>query len=547
MPALVSWVEVTTAEREAQQNYRRNHSALVKNQPEAAALLDRVELDLEWVYARDGSLSARHTDGRWWGDCSVPVLAGAAVLKSLDPQQTGSCLLAPSHAGLVRAARERCGLSPALFVVQPDAEIARVILSTHDFSDQIAAHRFWMLTGPEWADHLRTLLEKFPGLAVPTRFIRTQLTTDDEIAPLIKIAQDVFSPVLADRTRHLSKLQDEPVPKVNPNQILLICGSQFRLWDDAPRVLREQLSAGVETDFTLHDFDTDNALCGSPLALVQAARECGSVVSANLCRADCNHLISTQVPWITWVTVAAVPAFEAAGPRDALVLADPNWRAIARKAGWPENRIRICGWPARPARTDSSSGELDLICDTLPIEIPPQVKDFSSHRLLWELIAEELAADPLAVEKIEAYLTDRARQLSIEIDALDRRSFVDRLIIPAYQQGLARVLITSGLPIAIWGHGWKVLPEFAEKSRGTVTNSEQLEQAIAGSAGLIYSWPQRSVHPMDAMGKLIVQRSGRDQAQLINNARRVLSGAGIVSRSGNAPLDRVILDLIETA
>ena len=109
----------------------------------------------------------------------------------------------------------------------------------------------------------------------------------------------------------------------------------------------------------------------------------------------------------------------------------------------------------------NSQNTLALICDTRRIEIPPTVKSYSSHRLLWELIEEELHTDPLAVEKIDDYLTDRAAQLNIAVDALDRQAFIEGLIIPVYQQGLARLLIAAQLPIALWGNGWKNLPEFA--------------------------------------------------------------------------------------
>ena len=51
----------------------------------------------------------RVEDGRWWADCSVPLLAGRSLLKPLTDEPVSSCQLAPPHAGLVRAARERIG------------------------------------------------------------------------------------------------------------------------------------------------------------------------------------------------------------------------------------------------------------------------------------------------------------------------------------------------------------------------------------------------------------------------------------------------------
>jgi hypothetical protein len=529
MPTLAPMADTTAAERQAISNWANNLTVLRANQPTVAEMLEQVQLDLQWTFARDGSLTAMNQSGKWWGGCSVPLLAGRSILKTLETAQTGSCLLAPAHAGLVRAAREKMGTSPVLVVVQPDLEIVRVILSSHDFTDQIIRHRLWLVCGSVWSAELRQLFDAHPGLATPTRFIRTKWTGDDVITPMIATAQEMFSTVLGERSQKLSSLQADPAPANDLRQILLIGGSEFRLWDDAPMVLQQQLTAHQKSsELTIHRFDTDDALNGSPLALLHAARKCGSVISANICRADCNQLIAADVPWLTWITQPAVPTFETAGPRDALVLTDANWRAIARKAGWPENRVRVCDWPHRAGPCRPGPGRhapaLSFICDTQNIEIPLAVKSYSSHRLLWELIEEELHSDPLVVEKIDTYLTDRASQLNISLEVLDRRSFIERLIVPAYQQGLARMMIAEGLSIALHGSGWGDLPEFNAQARGSISSADELESIIGASAGLVYCWPERWAHAMDAMDKPIVHRSGRDRSQLIRTARRVLSG-----------------------
>jgi hypothetical protein len=436
------------------------------------------------------------------------------------------------------------GAAPVLVVIQPELEIARVILSTFDFADQITRHRLWLVCGSNWSTQLRELFDIHPGLATPTRFIRTKWTGDDVITPMIAGAQEVFSNVLGERGQKLSSLQAESAPANDVGDILLIGGSEFRLWDDAQAVLRQQLSN--QSNISIHGFDTDDALNGSPLALLHAARKCGSVISANICRADCNQLIFADVPWITWITQPSVPTFETAGPRDALILADANWRAIARKAGWPDHRVRVCGWPRRAIEPQPGQ-ELSFICDTQKIEIPATVKSYSSHRLLWELIEEELYTDPLAVEKIDTYLTDRAGQLNISLEVLDTRSFIERLIIPAYQQGLARMLIAERIPLAVHGSGWSDLPEFAAQSRGRILSAGELESAIATCAGLIYCWPERSAHAMEATDKPVVYRAGRDRSQLIRTARRVLSGGvrkAPVASISCQQLRKVILEIL---
>ena len=336
---------------------------------------------------------------------------------------------------------------------------------------------------------------------------------------------------------------------------------EFRLWDFGPQVLERELSMLAQSQpLTIRRFDTDDALCGSPLALLGASRECGCIVSVNVCRADCNQLVAPEIPWVTWMTEPGAPAFETAGPRDALILADERWRSMAKAAGWPAERVHVCGWPAagehssatnadsprsnsleRPdqatknpalrSTSEPASGvlprpsELGLICDTRKIQVPASVANFSSHRLLWELIDEELAANPLAVEDVDAYLVNRAGQLNIAVDVLDRRRFIDELILPAYQQGLARLLIAANLPIRLWGKGWGDLPEFVLRVSGAILNQDDFEQAIAGCCGLIYCWPSRAAHPIQTTGKPIVYRTGMDRAALSARLGRWLAAS----------------------
>ena len=173
------------------------------------------------------------------------------------------------------------------------------------------------------------------------------------------------------------------------------------------------------------------------------------------------------------------------------------------------------------------------------------MKEFSSHNLLWDLIAEELATDPLAVEKVDLYLTDRARQLNIDVAALDRRSFISNLIIPACQQGLARLLIQHDVPIKLWGHGWSTVTEFAAHSHGIIATPEDLNQAIATAAGLIYAWPERHAHPIDSFNKPILQRSGRDCQQLLSLAQQITSGSRTPARPAPNLLSQVIVELLK--
>ncbi len=125
-----------------------------------------------------GACGRRDGDGRWAAGCSVPLLAGRALLRSLSVEPGGHCLLAPAHAGLVVAARERLGPDPVLFVVQPDLDLLPADPGGDDFSADLAAGRLWFAAGDGWAAEFRRAFDAHPGLAVPARFVQTRLTPD---------------------------------------------------------------------------------------------------------------------------------------------------------------------------------------------------------------------------------------------------------------------------------------------------------------------------------------------------------------------------------
>ena len=551
-PSLELPLSIVSAAAVADRAWVQNHDAIASSQPAVAASLAAVELpELEWVFARDGALSAIESTGQWWAGCSIPLLAGRTLLKTLDTGPAGSCFLSPDHAGLVVAARERLNACTPIFVIQPDAQIARMILSCADFAFEIHRHRLWFFTGPDWAEQLRNVFATHPGLATPMQFIRTRLSAEDVIAPLIACAQDVFSQVLSDRIAQISELIAQTVSR-DMGRMLLIGRSEFRLWEQGTAELLHQLQnhAGNKTDrSSVLFFDTDDPMNSAPIALLRATRECGMIVSANIARADSNQVLPREIPWISWITTASAPLFTTAGPRDALILADPAWRIIARQAGWPDDRVKICGWSVKdsPMSGNRTFKQLALIVDTACIEIPAAIAQFSSHRLLWELIEEELRDNPLIVENADDYLADRASQLNIARESLDRRAFVFELIFPAYQQGLARMVSQAGLPLSIWGKRWNEITEFNALSRGPVWNRAALTSAIAESTALIYCWPERAAHPIELTGRPVVHRSGTNRAQFLQNAERTLARSvrkpPMIPRTG-ASLRTVVHEII---
>jgi hypothetical protein len=514
----------TAAEAQAQANWSANRAALSQTQPRLGESLDDIPPDLTWVFARDGSLTAMTASGTWWADCSVPLLAGHALLKSLDSSHLMSCYLAPTHAGLLRAARQRNGEYAALLAVIPDPAALRVILACHDFSAEIAGHHLWFVTGEHWPEQVRQLFNDHPGLPTPARFIRTKLTPDEMVEPMIAEAQRVFSSVLSERTKQIESLRHQSPGAVDHRRVLLIAGTRFRLWENAADALAEQMMS-LATDANIERFDGDDPASSSPLALATAAGCCGMIVAADFSRADAVNLAPMETPWITWITRPQTPSFTTAGPRDALIVADPAWQALAMTAGWPADRVTVGGWPSpKLPEVFDSHRSLAILADTRPIEIPPSVEDLSSHRVLWDGIESELRADPLALgEDVAGFLDSRARQLDIAPDTLDHRRFFDDLILPGYQQGLARVLMEAGLPLRLYGRGWDQLAEFRPVSLGELSTRAAFTTAVAAAAALVHVWPLHHAHPIDALGKPIVHRTGRRKESFLREAKLALT------------------------
>ena len=495
-------------------------------QPDVATALAGCEPGVTWTTARDGSLWARGPDGQWVAGCSVPRLAGRALLRTLAVEPGGHCLLAPAHAGLIAAARERLGAAAVLFVVQPDGDRCRLLLRCGDWSADISAGRLWFAAGEGWSASLAAAFVRHPGLASPGRFIRTRLTSDAETDPLIAEAQRVFGAAASARSAELDRLRQTPPPPPIPGRVLVIAGSRFRLWDDP----EASLLAAVPAGSTVVRYDTDDPLTAAPLALAAAAAGCSAVLAADAGRADAADVVPGSVPWVTWVTRPAIP--RCPDPRDGLVVADPGWVTAAGHAGWPAGRVRVAAASAldRPPRP-AAPATLSLIADVPAVERPDSVKRFSTHVLLWEAIAAELHDDPLAAGDAEAYLASRAGRMALDADQLDRPGFVAGLIRPAFTLGLARLLVGAGLPLRVWGDGWDRSPEFHAHVGGPVTTRAEFTTAVDASAVLVRPTPGRDWHPVQACGRPVLASDGRGPEEYVRRARQLLASRVRPSRA----------------
>jgi hypothetical protein len=501
----------------ASTNRTRNANAM---NSAGLSIPDATAVDGVWTTARDGSTTTRASDGRWWAGCSVPLLAGRSLLNSLESGSgVTTCLLHPDHAGIVRAARENQTPTTVLIVVHPDPAVIDHVLHEHDFSADIRAHRTSFFCGEQWADSLRQHFRRYPGLATPARFVRTKLTADETVDELIAEAQAVFTEVAVARAAQLDQLKSGR-PQIASGRVLVVGRSAFQLW----RPSFDELSADLPgVGLTAVHFDTDDALHGSPVALATSAAGCDAVFGADVFRADARGLVDERTAWVTWVTRPAIAVFDTAGRRDRLLLADSAWAAVAEKSGWPLDRTGLLAHPVSSPPPRPEKPRLGILADLSPINPPEAVKTFSSHRMLWEAIEAELLENPLTVNNdMAGYLTDRAGRMNLDPGELDRGAFCDGLIVPAYQRGLAALLVRSGLPVALYGSGWIDDPALIDHVAGDLRSEEDLQDAVARCSALVHALPIAGAHPIDALGRPVVRANPNEP--FLQTAKRAMTG-----------------------
>ncbi len=479
-------------------NFQSNLSALNDFQPDLAAELSSVSVNAEWLFARDGYLSAQ-VDQQWLSACSIPLLAGRQFFKKLDLVGTLGCFLLPKHAAQLRAVFEKISPTQAILAVIPQPGDLATLLHCDDFRSEISAARLFFATGADWPQRLGNIFRKFPGLPLPQQFLRTPLLDDAEMGIFTEPAQRIISTETARRADRLSELASRTASPASGRRTLVLASSVLNLSDLSNIALRKALAdSGESNDFIA--FDSDHPLTAAPLALAEAAANASAVVAADFFRVDLPGVVPPHVAWITWVTSGRVAPCDPAYPNDAVLLADPVMRAAALKAGWPTDRIALAGWPHIIEKSTAAAPThptVAFLASTIAIEPPEKAREISSQLLLWEYIAEELAANPLALGRDpERYLDSRRQRFEIPDQTVDRALFLNRLLIPAYQQRLARLAIKNGVHLVLIGAGWQDQPEFAPNAAGSPKNIAELERLLAPCQLLLESFPtHRSVSP----------------------------------------------------
>lgn len=532
------------AAQAARRNWECNRRHLRLTQLALIDALGEMPADFEWVYARDGSLTGLSDGVRWLGGCSVPRKAAQFMLRKAQTVGTVSCFLTPTHAAQLRAALDRMTRAQAVVALVPELDTLKMILCCDDFSADFAGHRLYFAWGANWEAELDRLLTQRSGLPTPSQFIRPILEDSAAADALVPPAQRLFADHSASRSRRSDALRKSWI-KGTGRRICLVAPSHFRLWDDIGAALAHMMDEGAAPaiarlrepqSFSVLRFDSDDPASASPLALAQAAVECDAIVTPNSGRHDLPDLIPDEMPWITWVSSPRIPDPSRAQRDDALLVTEPRWKPLAIAAGWPADRVEIAMWPAphgldffeTPAPPGTflkhRAAALGIICDTHPLDPPDRVSEYSSHRLLWEAIAKELAHNPLAIgDSPEDYLTSRMQQARVTDEGFDRAVFIHGLIAPAFAQGMARLLARKGFALRLHGAGWNQVDGLAQHAEGPVTSREDLARAIASSTALMHVWLNTDAHPIDAVGKPVVGRQRRSDT-LLDATRDAVTG-----------------------
>lgn len=516
--------QATAAARRAASNWKANHSALQENHPELAATLEAEQADVEWVFGRDGYLTAQSGE-TWWSGCSVPLRSARYMMRTLDINGSIACMLHPDHAAQVRVVTDALQHPQGVIVLLPDLHALRVLLGCDDFSNELHAHRLWFACGEAWSAELRRMLDENPGLPTPTQFIRPVAADNTRHDDLVTPAQQIFAEINARRALELRNMLHASAGAPTAAWCI-IAPSHFRVWEDAPRVLAKTLDGHEEQPIVR--FDPDDPGSASSLALAKAAQACQAIVSANTGRADLPEVARLEIPWITWLTCPRIPSAAGRGPFDALLIADSSWSAPVIAAGWPAEKIAIASWPIEqevPTSAAAGARSLAIIADLPPIEPPARVAEYSSQALLWEGIAQELEANPFALLHPDAFLDERMRQCQIEAGGLDRSLFIQGLIIPAYQRGLAGVIRRRGIPLRCHGAGWESVLGLEDCAAGPVRSRDELMNVCSSAAALVHCWPADHFHPIQTMGRPLLRAHGRNREAFLRDAVKIVQSS----------------------
>jgi len=177
--------------------------------------------------------------------------------------------------------------------------------------------------------------------------------------------------------------------------------------------------------------------------------------------------------------------------------------------------------------SDSSSSPpqaLAIITNTLPLETPADLNDFSSHRVLWDTLRAEIMNNPFIVgADPQKYLMTRLKQAGFSADQFPVSRFITQLMYPAIAQSLATMLIKAQLPLKLYGMGWDSNRTFSPYSAGAIGDRSQFDAVLRQPIALVDVWPGIRSHPARAMGRPFLAFGSSAFGTFAGNAKRMLN------------------------
>ena len=515
------------AARQARHNYTASLAALHDSQPDVAGELPATPPNIEWLYARDGTLSARISPGAWLGQCSLPLRAAAELLADLSAPGRVSLLLYPTHAAQVGTILERLTAQQAVISIHETLFDAACALACQDFSPAIRAGRLYITAGPQWPTQLAQLLASHPGLPAPQQYLRTALLPAEAGQRLMEAAGRVLDAHAQHSTVLIEQLRQSLRPQPD-GPMLLLAGSAFRPWDLATPALVAILRNNVAIPHSLLDIDRPDR--SSPAALLAALQGHRALLTAEITRSNLPQSFSADLPLVTWLLYGQIPLASSAGPQDRLIVASHELQRRARQGGWSAQRVLLAVPPPPTFQTEGS--HLGIIAGYVDLDPAKHGFQLSSHRLLFEAIGDELLKNPLALcTNVMDYLTSRAAQLNLRPENLDLPLFIERLILPVYARGIARLLLSRGLPVRLIGARWESDDQLRASHAGNPHSREELCVAIGQCAALVDVWPVDHPPPLPLFGRPVLPTADQSESQLVQAARGLVGPAS--SPAGN--------------
>ncbi len=484
-------IDRTRALAEAVSNWSANRGSIGRSQPRMLPWLDAELPAVEWLFGRDRTLAARHLDRTWVGGSSAPLLAARAMLDKFTITNTAACFVWPTHGIQLVEALARLRRDQALLAVVPDLDDASFLLASADLSPLIDSGRLFFAWGAAWDRELQKLFESVEGLPPTSQLIRSPLLEDSTWESMLRLAESVVAAATGRHRLAIAALQQQsPAPRHPARRICFVAASSDSLWADADALPAELVSGPTD----VRRIDLSRPAESSSLHFLRTASACDAILTTNIARADHAGLLSTSIPWVCWLTQARIPAFVAGADADVLIAAEESIRRRAIAAGWPADRV-LLGSEAPIAFKPSPGGVPTIVCDLTRLVMPDSVKEFSSHRLVWEQIESELRADILSPRiPVDEFLNNRASRQRVSVEHFPINVFRQELIAPLFVREFARQWIARGKPLRLIGRGWNTL-EFARPYHASDGRTGDIAQASSDAGSILDVWPADETHP----------------------------------------------------